>query len=169
MKKRQRSHPPKKKHATRPRSEPVIPLTEEQRLTLARQEFIKSEIHLKEAELLAKAATTPNACVDSAYYAMHHCAAAAILAAGGVGKRKDFPQSHKHIIEAYGKIVEREQGVLAETGLFLIRAQIDRDTADYSLVQSVSNQDASDPAIDARKFVEACDQRWGFRRLQPKT
>jgi hypothetical protein len=81
------THLPKKKHANRPRAAPVVPLSELERGIKAQQEFEKAMIHLIEAERIAKWGSAPNACVHSAYYAMHHCASAAILAAGGVGKR----------------------------------------------------------------------------------
>jgi uncharacterized protein (UPF0332 family) len=80
----------------------------------ARQEFQKAVTHLEEAERLAQWGGAPNACVHSAYYAMHHCAAAAILASGGVGKRKDVPQSHEHVIQHFG-------GFLGESGKVLSR------------------------------------------------
>src|SRR5882672_598746 len=58
----------------------------------AQHEFEKAMIHLIEAERLAAWGNAPNACVHSAYYGMHHCASAAILAAGGVGKLRDVPR-----------------------------------------------------------------------------
>lgn len=126
-------HPPKKKHANKPRPTAVIPLTAEERLTKARLEFAKALMHLGEAEQLASSKAAPNACVHSAYYAMHHCAVAAILAAGGVGKYLDAPKSHEHVIEHYGKLVIGEAGELGLSGLWLSRARTDRMVADYDL------------------------------------
>src|SRR3982074_146006 len=86
-------HPPKQKHVTKPRPAAVAPLSDSDRSIKARAEFEKAMIHLIEAERLAEWGNAPNACIHSAYYAMHHCASAAILAAGGVGKRRDVPKS----------------------------------------------------------------------------
>lgn len=153
-------YPPKKKHSNKPRSVPIIPLSEPQRLSLAQQEFDKALIHLAEAERIVDWGGAPNACVHSAYYAMEHCAAAAILATGGVGKRKDSPKSHEHIIEHFGKLVDGEPDPLGECGKMLSRARTDRMTADYGLIESVSNDDAAETTSDARKFVDACMTKW---------
>jgi uncharacterized protein (UPF0332 family) len=75
-----------------------VPLSDTERAIKAKQEFEKAMIHLTEAEDIAEWGGAPNACVHSAYYAMYHCATAALLAAGGVGKRRDVPQSHEHVI-----------------------------------------------------------------------
>jgi uncharacterized protein (UPF0332 family) len=158
-----KKHPPKKKHPNRPRSEPVIPLTDDARQALAAKEFRKAEMHLSEAEALSKIAVAPNACAHAAYYAMYHCAAAYILAAGGVGKRKDFPASHTHVIEHFGKLTVNEGGALADAGPMLSRAQTDRDVADYDLIETIAQKDAAETAAEARKFLDACDAKWRFR------
>jgi hypothetical protein len=99
MRGRGRKVPPqKKKRANRPRRDAIVLLSELDRKIKAQQEFGKAMIHLIEAERMAEWGNAPNTCAHSAYYAMHHCAAAAILAAGGVGKRRDAPQSHEHIV-----------------------------------------------------------------------
>jgi uncharacterized protein (UPF0332 family) len=156
-------HPPKKKHSNRPRPELIAPLTEDERRLSAQMEFAKAIMHLEEAEAQVKAKIAPNACAHSAYYAMYHCAAASILAAGGVGKRKDVPASHTHVIEHFAKIVETEGGALAECGPMLSRAQTDRDVADYNLVKGVTQKDAAALVADARRFVEACNAKWKLR------
>lgn len=165
------THPPKKKHSNRPRPEPVVPLSAEERSALAAQQYAKALVHLAEAQRLADWGKAPNACVHSAYYAMEHCAAAVILAAGGVGKRKDFPKSHEHIIEHFGKLVEGETALLKECGKMLNRARTDRMTADYGLVDSVSSDDARETAAEAAEFVAACETRWrldsGAKRQAP--
>ena len=158
-----KKHPPKKKHPNKPRPEPVVPLTDGERRLYAKQEFIKAEMHLAEAEALAEAAIAPNACAPAAYYAMHHCAAASILAAGGVGKRRSFPESHAHVIEHFGKLVAGQSSVLGETGMMLSRAQTDRDVADYDLVKTISQKDAAELAANARTLLEACNTKWKFR------
>lgn len=159
-----RKHPPKKKHSNRPRPEPVTPLTELQRWSSAIQEFAKAEMHLQEAEAIAKAGIAPNAYAHSAYYSMHHCAAAAILASGGVGKRKSSPGSHTHVIEHFGLLVEGESGTLGETGRMLSRAQTDREVADYGLVSGMTQRSAAELTDSARTFLEACNNKWNFRQ-----
>jgi len=115
-------HPPKKKQAIKPRSEPVAQMSDDERKVKAEQEFQKAIVHLAEAERIGHWGEAPNACVHSAYYAMHHCAAAAILAAGGVGKRRDVPQSHEHVIQHYGNLIASETGFLGQSGMILSRA-----------------------------------------------
>jgi uncharacterized protein (UPF0332 family) len=157
-------HPAKKKHPNKPRPDPVVPLSDIERLQLSNEEFAKALIHLAEAEKLAEWGQAPNACVHSAYYAMEHCAAAALFANGGVGKRRDVPKSHEHLIEHFGNLVEGKPGILGECGRMLSRARTDRMKADYGLVESVSEEDARDTTSDARKFVDACEAAW---RLGP--
>jgi uncharacterized protein (UPF0332 family) len=119
-------------------------------------------IHLIEAERIAAWGNAPNACVHSAYYAMHHCAAAAILAAGGVGKRRDAPQSHEHIIQHYGNLIASEPGYLGQSGMVLGRARTDRMVADYNLIRGITDTEAAATVMDARQFVDACKTKWGF-------
>lgn len=157
-----KKHPPKKKHRNRPRPEPVVPLTDIQRMSKAGEEYAKALIHLVEAERLAAWGEAPNACVHSAYYAMYHAASAAILASGGVGKHLDVPKSHEHVIQHYGKLTQPESGFLAESGRVLNRARTDRMVADYGLVGGASKFDATTIAADARKFVDACTEKWGL-------
>lgn len=160
MNKGARSHPPKKKHANRPRPAPVSPLTDEERRERAKAEFRKALVHLSEAEKLSAWGEAPYACVHSAYYAMHHCAVAALLAAGGVGKAKDVPRSHEHVIEHFGKLVAGESGSLAGTARLLGRARTDRVDADYGLLPTSTSARASVLAADARNLIEACSARW---------
>jgi uncharacterized protein (UPF0332 family) len=156
------THLPKKKHANRPRAAPVVPLSELERVIKAQQEFEKAMIHLIEAERIAKWGSAPNACVHSAYYAMHHCASAAILAAGGVGKRRDVPQSHEHVIQHYGNLVASEPGFLGHSGMVLSRARTDRMVADYDLVRGITNAEATVIVNEARQLVDACMAKWNF-------
>jgi uncharacterized protein (UPF0332 family) len=157
------SHPPKKKHENRPRPAPIEPLSSQDREAKAQQEFDKALVNLREAEKMAVWGQAPNACVHSAYYAMYHCAAAAILASGGVGKRLDVPQSHEHVIQHYGRLVEGQEGDLGESGRLLSRARTDRTVADYDLVRGTDNDDAQATTNDARKFLEANAAKWGFK------
>lgn len=158
-----RPHPPKKKHGNRPRPPPVVPLTADQRATKAQQEFDKAIVHLLEAEQMARWGRAPNACAHSAYYAMHHCAAAAILAAGGVGRYGDVPKSHNHVVEHYGVLTKDEPGYLGSSGIALSQAQAEREIADYDLGQGVTRSDAEAITREARRFVAACAGKWGFR------
>lgn len=153
-------HPPKKKHPTRPRPVPLPPLTDGQRLVGARQEFAKALVHLNEAKRMAVWGEAPNACVHSAYYAMHHAACAAILVSGGVGKLKDVPKSHEHVIEHYGKLVASENDALAPTGMVLSRARTDRVVADYGMNESLTAKNASETTEAAEVMVKAISERW---------
>jgi uncharacterized protein (UPF0332 family) len=155
-------HPPKKKRVNRPRRDPIEPLSDLDRQIKAQQEFEKAMIHLIEAERMAEWGNAPNACAHSAYYAMHHCAAAAILAAGGVGQRRDAPQSHEHILQHYGNLIAAEPGYLGQSGMVLGRARTDRMVADYDLVRGITNADATATVKDARQFVDACKAKWNF-------
>lgn len=155
-------HPPKKKRVNRPRRALIEPLSDLERQIKAQQEFEKAMIHLIEAERMAEWGNAPNACAHSAYYAMHHCAAAAILAAGGVGKRRDAPQSHEHIVQHYGNLIAAEPGFLGQSGMVLGRARTDRMVADYDLVRGIANADAAITVREAREFVDACKAKWNF-------
>jgi uncharacterized protein (UPF0332 family) len=156
------TYPSKKRHVNRPRTNPVVPLSDTERWARAQQEFEKALIRLIEAERMAEWGEAPNACAHSACYAMHHSAAAAILAAGGVGKRRDVPQSHEHVIQHFGNLVASEQGYLGDSGKVLSRARTDRMVADYDLVRGITNIEATETAREARKFVDACKAKWGF-------
>lgn len=162
MSREAKKHPPKKKHVNKPRPAPIVPITELDRSIKSRREFEKAVRHLVEAELLAALGKAANACVHAAYYAMHHCASAAILAAGGVGKHRDVPKSHEHVIEHYGKLVADEPGDLGQSGKILSRARTDRMVADYDLIRNVNNRDAAATTADARKLIDACNAKWNF-------
>ncbi len=99
---------------------------------------------------------------------MEHCAVAVLFANGGVGKRRDVPKSHEHIIQHFGKLVEGKPGILGECGRMLGRARSDRMTADYGLIESVSEADARETASDARRFIDACAEAWGLDRKRFK-
>jgi uncharacterized protein (UPF0332 family) len=157
--------PPKKKHPNRPRPATIVPLSDEERKIKARQEFQKARIHLAEAESIAEWGKAPNACAHSIYFALDHCATAALLAAGGVGKRRDAPRSHEHIIEHYGKLVSSEAGYLGETAKVLNRARSERIEADYGLVRGVTIDVAIKLVEEARKFVDTCTTKWGLDKL----
>ena len=122
-------------------------------------------MHLAEAVRLANWGQAPNACIHSAYYATHHCAAAAILLAGGVGKRGDVPKSHEHVIEHFGNLVEQEAGVLGQCGRMLSQARSERMMADYDLVRSATPGEASATVADAQTFLTECRARWPLLRV----
>ena len=160
MSKGARAHPPKKKHAPQPRRTPAQPLSEEARRNRAADEFALAEMHLAEAEKLAAWGQAPNACIHSAYYAMHHCAVAALFAAGGVGKTKDVPRSHEHVIEHFGNLSAGESEGIAELGTFLSRARRDRMAADYGTAAIHVADRAATITGEARRFLDACAVRW---------
>lgn len=159
---RGKKHPPKRKHPNKPRVPPVQPLTDTEREVRGQEEFDKACIHLFEAEKLAEFARAPNACIHSAYYAMYHAAAAALFASGGVGKRRDVPKSHEHVVRHFGQLVEHEAGDLAGTGQLLSTARNDRMIADYDMVRGAGGMDAAETTKQARKFVDACKEKWKF-------
>jgi len=111
---------------------------------------------------MAEWARAPNACVHSAYYAMHHSACAALLAAGGVGKLLDVPKSHEHVIQHYGNLIANEAEPLKSTGLELSRARTDRMVADYDLVRGATTSEAKETVKSARAMVDAIMERWYF-------
>jgi uncharacterized protein (UPF0332 family) len=84
------------------------------------------------------------------------------LAAGGVGRHLDAPQSHEHVIQHFGNLVASESGYLGESGMVLSRARTDRMVADYDLVRGVTNAEAMITVREARQFVDACKIKWGF-------
>lgn len=157
------THPPKKKHAKRPRHDPIAPLSELDRNLKAAAEFQKSLVFLEEVERLAAWGEAPNACTHAAYYAMYHCASAAILASGGTGKKLDVPPSHEHVLQHFSRLVAGEPGELGRSALLLGRARTDRMVADYNLAQGATREEAGESAKDAGIFIKACRERWSFR------
>lgn len=153
-------HPPKKKARSKPRPDPVAPLSDEERVVRAQSEIDKAFMHLREAELLAKNGSAPNACVHSAYYAMYHCASAGLLAAGGVGRLGDVPKNHADVRQEFGKLVAGQSGILGQTGQMLSDALTDRMVADYVLDRSATVEIAKETTQNARLFLEACSKRW---------
>lgn len=139
---------------------PARPLLDEARRNRAADEFALAEMHLAEAEKLATWGQAPNACIHSAYYARHHCAVAALFATGGVGKTKDVPRSHEHVIEHFGNLAEGEPESIAELGALLSRARRDRMAADYGTTAIHAADRAVAIAAEARRFVDACSARW---------
>lgn len=148
--------PPKKKHTTKPRSEPVIPLTDGERSSLASEQMELALTHLKEARVLAKVKETPHACVHASYYAMYHIAIALILIMGGIGKRKGAPQSHETVIEHFGKMALIRDNDHLKLGQMLGRARVDRTVADYGLERRISISDAKATMADAEFFFKNC-------------
>jgi uncharacterized protein (UPF0332 family) len=140
----------------------VEPLSDVERSIRGQEEFDRACIHLFEAEQLAEFSKTPNACIHSAYYAMYHAATAALFASGGLGKRRDVPKSHEHVVEHFGKLVANETGDLAGLGMILSTARNDRMVADYDMVRGASGIDAAETTKLARKFVDACMNKWSF-------
>ncbi|MCX5511932.1 hypothetical protein C3941_07650 [Kaistia algarum] len=157
--------PPKKKHANRPRKEPLSPLSDAERLVRARQEFGKATVFVTEAEKLAVRRDTPNACAHAAYYAMNHCALAAVLASGGIGRINSAPQNHRDTIFHFAALVEGESEELRECGKALNGAFSAREIADYGMDASISADDAAQVASDATRFIRACRERWSLDKL----
>jgi len=139
--------------------------TESQRRILAQGRLNLATVHLREAEAIRALGKAPNACVHAAYYAMHHCAAAAILLTGGVGKRKSVPDSHEHVIQHYAKLVETGDDAARESAKWLNFARSMRAKADYNAIEGgVVQQDAEQVMLDAHAFFDFFTDRW---KMQP--
>lgn len=162
--------PPKKKHTTKERSVPVVALSDAEREFFADEAEQKAEIHLGEAQAIANWGNAPNAGLHSAYYSMHFCAVAALYRAGGIGKRKDVPQSHEHVLRHYILMSETvEDPFIRQSGMLLNRARDDRMRADYFIgsdqtinsgIQGASPEEATEAAELAVKFLQAWQDEW---------
>jgi uncharacterized protein (UPF0332 family) len=146
--------PPKKKHPNRPRPEPIPALTDAERALKSGEEFRKALMHLREAEAIVEACEAPNAVAHPGYYAMLHCASAALYAKGGVGKRGDVPQSHEHIIQHYAKVTVGLTDEMEASGRDLNAARTDRERADYGLDSGIDMDEARSIVVMARKFID---------------
>jgi uncharacterized protein (UPF0332 family) len=90
------------------------------------------------------------------------------LAAGGIGRHRDAPKSHEHIIEHYGNLVASEPGYLGQSGKVISRARTDRMVADYGLIRGITKAEASETTGEARQFVDACRTKWNFKDKMTK-
>jgi uncharacterized protein (UPF0332 family) len=125
---------------------------------------------MREAVAMSEWGEAPNACIHSAYYAMHFIAVAALLRAGGVGKRKDVPESHEHVIQHYARLAETLPAPFTESGKLLNRARDMRVEADYFRdehgnldfgMHGATAKESSDLTTEAVSFVANWLQRWG--------
>jgi hypothetical protein len=163
-------HPPKKKYVNKARQAPVIEHSDSEREFSANEAEQKAAIHLREAISIAEWGNAPNAALHSAYYSMHFCAVAAIYRSGGVGKRKDVPESHEHVIQHYIVLAESlDDEFLKTSGTLLNRARDDRMRADYFVgadqgrnfgLQGASREEASEAAEVAARFLKAWTDKW---------
>jgi uncharacterized protein (UPF0332 family) len=151
--------PPKKKHTKRPRPGPVVRISCDEQLLKAAGEYAKAERLLREAEVMVKMGTVPNASVHAAYYAMHHCANAVLLREGGVDKYGDVPKSHQHVIEHFIKLVGGSPE-LKILGISISEAFRGRLVADYELNNDPTEQQAKAALESSRAFLGACRTRW---------
>lgn len=146
----------KKEKAKKPRPEELAFL-----LNFARGRLRLGELHLREAELLIKRNDTPNACAHAAYYAMHHCAAAALYLEGKTGKSGMVVESHEHVLQHYAKLVEGEIAPLSETAEWLNQARALRVKADYGMVNGgATREDAHESWVNAVMFFKLFHERW---------
>lgn len=121
------------------------------------------ETHLREAELLSKRDDTPNACAHAAYYAMLHCAAAALYLEGKTGKNGKVVESHEHLLGQYANLVEDEPTPLSETASWLNEARASRVRADYGIVYGGATvEDARENCANAVKFFHAFREKWNL-------
>lgn len=159
-------HPPKKKHPKRPRPLPVVPLSHDERQSLAQSELNLAFTHFQEAKALALHRDTPHAWVHSSYYAMYHLATAIILMNGGVNKAKDAPKNHHEVIRHFGQLKPVQEDTSIELGKILTRARADRSVADYGIEAQISIEDASASMADMELFFKGCIER--FKLAAPK-
>jgi len=159
-----------KKKPPKPRPPPAGVLTPGQRESRAEDAEAKATVHLREALAMSIWGEAPNACIHSAYYAMHFIAVAALFRAGGVGKRKDVPESHEHVIQHYAKLAETLPSPFTESGKLLNRARSMRVEADYfsnanatwhSGPHGATATEASELTAQASSFISAWLRRWG--------
>lgn len=152
--------PPKKKHMKRERPQPAPPLTEAQRRSMALFGFRKAQRLLLEAEIIHKSENAPNACVHASYYVLEHCACAAILLFGGVGKIKGFPKNHADIILHIGIFTHGAADGLNGFGEALKEVYNFREISDYSVERDATNKDADVSVKHARRYFEDCCRKW---------
>jgi uncharacterized protein (UPF0332 family) len=95
---------------------------------------------------------------------MHHCARAALFKSGGVGKSRDVPESHEHVIQHFGRL-EDASGKVGGLGMMLNRARGERVASDYDLDDEITDEQASETAADAVHFVEQCRKLWNLESL----
>lgn len=96
---------------------------------------------------------------------MHHGARAVLFKAGGVGKTKDVPASHEHVIEHFGKLLVNEADATGDLGRMLNRARGERVRSDYGLDDDVTEEEAKEAAANAAYFVDGCIKRWDLKSL----
>ena len=162
MIKRNNAHPAKKKHTNKPRPGPVVAWTDAQRFQRRDFEFALALRTLAEAKGVVASASFPISSVHGAYYAMHHCAIASILASGGVGKSKSFPESHLGVIEHFSKVSDKIGDRLAGAGAKLNYAFELRKSADYGIGREITHEIAQEVVAVASEFIEVCRAQWSL-------
>ncbi|MBY5667400.1 HEPN domain-containing protein [Rhizobium leguminosarum] len=168
MKKQQKKvmkDPAKKKGTNRERKTPQPPLADKVREQKSSQEFAKALTLIAEAKILAKNGTTPHACAHTVYFAMYHCARAALLQSGGVGKTKDVPNSHEAVVQHFGNLNENGFAGPVNLGQVLNRARGMRVMSDYDLVEEISDDDATESVSEAVEFIEKCRSTWKLETI----
>lgn len=127
----------------------------------ARGRLRLGETHLREAQILAKRADVPNACAHAAYYAMHHCAAAALYLENKTDKHGKVVESHEHVLQHYANLVKDEPAPLSETAAWLNEARACRVRADYGIVLGGATiEDARESCTNALRFFAAFQEKW---------
>jgi uncharacterized protein (UPF0332 family) len=104
---------------------------------------------------------TPNACTHAAYYAMHHCAAAALYLENRIAKNGMVVESHEHLLQHYAQLVKDEAAPLSETATWLNQARASRVKADYGVVYGgATREDAQECCANAIMFFKLFHQKW---------
>lgn len=112
---------------------------------------------LSDAELLLENGSV-EAAINRGYYAVFQAARAALLTKG------ERPKTHSGVIQRFGYHFVRTEQVSEETGDILTTAQSMRGQADYKAFSNLTEEDAANLAGDARRFIEAIEERVLSRR-----
>lgn len=152
-----------KKEKVKKAASPPHPVELSHLRNFARGRLRLGEVHLSEAELLVKKGDTPNACAHAAYYAMYHCAAAALYLENRTGKNGLVVESHEHVLQHYANLVKDEALPLSETAMWLNQARAARVRADYGMVYGgATREDAQESCTNAILFFKLFREKWSL-------
>jgi len=90
--------------------------------------------------------------VSRAYYAMFY-AARALLA-----ERDVYPKTHRGVISQFGLLFVKPGQFEREIFDFFVRAQEDREEADYGVLAEIEAEDAKELVEGAEVFVQECEK-----------
>ena len=85
---------------------------------------------------------------SKAYYVMFYCASALLV------ENKITRSSHSGIISAFGQLFAKTGKIDAKYHRMLLKAQLDRETADYDIHKVVSREVAEKRVSEAEQFLK---------------